>query len=110
MNSRRKNAADMSKEAAGNEKGNKEISDALAVLAKHGRVGFYDPTKVSRGTAVGHAIWLPLDVSGCFDMAKEVLEEWNMHLAVAALDALNNGSFKHKGRKLTITLPEHWSD
>jgi len=46
------------------------------------------------------------------DAAMTMLEDWNAHLAVAAVAAIEKGQGKvtRKGRKLTIILPEWWKE
>ena len=88
----------------------KEIADALAVLEKHGRKIFRKASQVSRGEAIGAAIYYQLGSQDCGMLAKEVLEQWNAHLAAAAIDAIEfqQGTVIREGRLLTITLPEWW--
>jgi len=92
-----------------NEQQIKEIQDALDVLERHGR-RVLRGKDVSRGRAIGCAIYYQLGAQDCTMLAKEALEQWNAHLAVAAIDAIEcgRGTVKRDGRLLTINLPEWW--
>jgi hypothetical protein len=87
---------------------NAEITHALDVLEKEGRKGFVPDAKVSRGMAIGYALFVGCDNSDIMHAAIEALEQHNNHLVVAALRAMCDGKYKHKGRTLTITLGEEW--
>ncbi len=93
-----------------NEIERKEIEAALAVLEKHGRKIFRKASQVSRGQAIGGAIYYQLGNEACCQLAMEVLEQWNAHTSVAAIAAIEmqQGTVKRDGRTLTITLPEWW--
>jgi hypothetical protein len=81
---------------------------AVETLALYGRKRFTSEADPTPGMCIGMA------VSACtgdvVDAAMEMLEDWNYHLAVAAIAAIqkNQGTFKRKGRILTIKLPKHW--
>lgn len=66
--------------------------------------------KVSRGTAIGFSFYSCSGPEVVVDAAIESLEQWNGHLSVACLNAIEKGHGKvvRKGNILTITLPEHW--
>jgi hypothetical protein len=85
----------------------RELSKALEA---EGRSGFCPTATVSRGEAIGKALFSALDVADCVALAIEVLEQWNSHLSVAAIGAIENGlgKVKRNGRQLHIQLPEHW--
>jgi hypothetical protein len=87
-----------------------KIRAALAVLEKYGRSMFHNGSCVSTGTAVGAAIYSVMGAQDCVMMAVEALEQWNAHLAVAAIAAIEQGkgTVHREGRHLTITLPEWW--
>jgi hypothetical protein len=95
---------------------------AVEVLVQYGRQGHQEPDSVSRGKAIGHAIYGCNDTVTCIEIALEMLEQWNCHLMVAAMLALwrgrrnaghrgnpANGSVTHEGRDLRIRLPKWWA-
>lgn len=71
----------------------------------------------SRGRALGYAAYASLDAPECVEAAIEMLEQWNGHLSVAAIGAIEKGRtdprygkvLERKGNILTIQLPDHWS-
>ena len=67
---------------------------------------------VDRGTAIGKAIAAVSGPEVVVPAAIEMLEDWNGHLSVAAIAAIEQGQGKvvRKGRKLTITLPKGWEN
>ena len=78
-------------------------------------------TTVSEGEALGHACFsmeMSCDPSATTeksckvvtDAAMEMLTQWNGHLSVACINAIENGKGKvtRDGRFLSIILPEHW--
>ena len=81
---------------------------AVEVLAEYGRTRFCESVTPSYGQCVGIAVASCTDA--VVDAAVTMLEDWNYHLAVAAIAAIQRGqgTVKRKGRQLTIELPEHW--
>lgn len=93
---------------------------ALEVLVAYGRAAH--TSKVSRGVAIGNAVFsldMPTHppeegISACtevvVDAAMEMLEQWNGHLSVACIAAIekDHGKVERKGNVVTITLPEYW--
>jgi hypothetical protein len=81
----------------------------MAVLAQYGRSAFQS-SEARRGQCIGYSIYAACDAAEVIDAACEMLEEWNCHLSVAAVRAIERGDGKvvRKGRKLTILLPKHW--
>lgn len=84
-----------------------EAQAAVQVLIAYGRQSFKPNIQIPSGTFVGKAISavMPRDI---VDVASEMLEDQNHHLAVACLDAVCHGKHPttHVGRTLTIALPE----
>ena len=77
--------------------------------------------RVSEGEALGYACFaleMASDPAATIEKsckvvteaAMEMLTQWNGHLSVAAIDAIENGKGKvtRDGRFLSIILPEHW--
>ena len=99
-----------------------QLAAAIDTLERYGRTGFSDPRRVSRGTAIGYALYAACDVDSIFDAAVEALQQWNAHLLVAGLLALQrgkwgdlrgeppNGSVTRDGRHVRIKLPRWWAD
>jgi hypothetical protein len=92
----------------------KQTEAAIALLERDGRASYCETAQaqMSRGDCVGMAVAHRMDVKDCIDASMTMLEDWNCHLSCAAIEALckgKQGSYKRKGRKLTITLPEHWA-
>jgi len=56
-----------------------EIDNAIICLIKHGRESFKKPLSVSRGQALGAAIYPYFDARGILEMASEMLEQNNYH-------------------------------
>ncbi len=81
----------------------------MAALVEYGRSAFHS-SEASRGQCIGYSIYAACDAAEVIDAALEMLEQWNAHLSVAALRAIERGDGKvvRKGRKLTIILPKHW--
>ena len=85
-----------------------DARQAVEVLALYGRNRFCESANPSRGQCIG------IGVSACtdavVDAATEMLEDWNYHLCVAAIAAIQRGqgTVRRDGRHLTIELPEHW--
>ena len=81
---------------------------AIEVLASYGRTRYVPEAKPTIGQCIGIAIAACTDA--VVDAAMEMLEDWNYHLAVAAIAAIQHGQGKveRQGRHLTIELPEHW--
>jgi alpha-beta hydrolase superfamily lysophospholipase len=93
---------------------------ALEVLVAYGKAAH--KSEVSRGTALGYAVYAldgrahPIEegtkpcVDVVVDTSMEMLEQWNGHLTVACIAAIEKGKGKvvRKGRTVTFTLPEHW--
>jgi len=86
------------------------LDDAISTLATAGRNCKCPTAHVSRGTAIGHSLYGRMDYNTCIACAIEMLEQWNGHLSVAAIDAIEHGRgmVHREGRLLTIELPEHW--
>jgi hypothetical protein len=99
----------LGKRKRSNEKG-KEMSpiEAVNVLAEQGQKSFTFPE--SKGRCAGLALARQLGPDATVDACLEGLQDWNAHLAYAAVDAIEkgNGEVKREGRTLTITLPEYW--
>lgn len=99
-----------------------QLAAALDTLEEYGRRGFTDPQSVSRGTAIGYALYAACDVHMIFEAAIQALEGWNAHLLVAVLLAVQrgkwghhrgnppNGSVTRDGRHVRIKLPRWWAD
>jgi hypothetical protein len=99
-----------------------DLLNALDVLERHGRTGFTDHDGVSRGQAIGYALFAACDVHVIFEAAVEALQQWNAHLLVAVLLALRrgqwgdhrgnspHGSVTRRGRHVHVKLPGWWSD
>lgn len=90
-----------------------EARAAFETLVAFGRDAFSQAsTPPSEGTCIGYSVYA--FTAGVVDAAMEMLEQWNYHLCVAAIAAIqerdNSGSCKREGRKLTIELPEWWAD
>ena len=85
---------------------------ARDALEARGRLGFKPGVEVSRGRAIGFALYAACQPQECVDIALEMLEQWNGHLTVAAIAAIEKGQGKvsRNGRDLRIELPEHWAD
>ena len=88
-----------------------EIKAALAVLDKWAAPR-YEETGLTagRGRKLGAVIYGHLDFSQGVELAHEVLEQNNAHLAAACISAIHEGEGKvrRRGKTLTITLPEWW--
>ena len=99
-----------------------ELDAAIEVLERYGTAGFSDPESVSRGKAIGYALFAGLDLHTIFEAAVEALEGWNAHLLVAVLVAAHrgrwgdhrgnppDGSITRRGRHVRIELPQWWAD
>lgn len=89
-----------------------EVRQAIDILEAHGRRCYSDEyrDKQSRGSCIGLALAHLSDPQTVVDAAIEALEDWNCHLSVAAIAAIEKGqgTVNRKGRKLTIILPEWW--
>lgn len=89
-----------------------QVRKAVEVLIAYGRTRYTPEARdrKSRGACIGMAVAAVNDAPSIVDMAIEALEDWNGHLSVAALAAIEHGQGKmeRKGRLLTIELPEHW--
>ena len=85
-----------------------DARQAVEVLAQYGRTRFCESANPSRGQCIGIAVSACTD--SVVDAAVEMLEDWNYHLAVAAIAAIQKGqgTVRREGRHLTIELPEHW--
>jgi len=88
------------------------VRKAVEILIAYGRTR-YSPearSRMSRGQCIGLAVASVNDAPAIVDMAIAALEDWNGHLSVACLSAIEQGQgvVERKGRMLTITLPEHW--
>jgi hypothetical protein len=85
---------------------------AIATLVKFGRQGFVPEARVGMGKCLGKAIAALNDDRVVVDAAIESLEQWNGHLSVAAIGAIEKGLGKveRDGRTLTIILPESWEN
>jgi hypothetical protein len=83
---------------------------AVQTLQAYGRTRFCKTSNPSSGQCIGLAVSACTD--SVVDAAMEMLEDWNYHLAVAAIAAIQQGQgrVERKGRRLTIVLPEHWAD
>lgn len=66
--------------------------------------------KMTRGAKIGMALAAVTD--DVVNVAVEMLQDWNFHLSVAAILAIEigQGTVQREGRHLTITLPEHWQN
>jgi len=78
----------------------------------YGRTCYDHKAEVSRGQCIGIAFARLSEPQEVVDAAMTMLEDWNAHLAVAAVAAIEKGQGKvtRKGRKLTIILPEWWKE
>jgi hypothetical protein len=86
-----------------------ELDKALDVLQKVGRTHFCKTAKVTRAQCIAAA--LPFDENDVVTVAMQLLEGWNGHLSVAAIQAIEKeGNYARFGRTLRITLPKHWND
>jgi hypothetical protein len=91
--------------------GVKQAKAALEILKAYGRQAYCPTAEVTPGECICIAIARLNDTPAVVDAAIEMLEDWNGHLSVAAISAIEKGHGKveRKGRKLTITLPEWWA-
>ena len=82
---------------------------AVNLLIRYGRMGW--DVRVPDGQAFGSAVAPIIGNDEVARAAMAMLEDWNGHLSVAAIDAIEhgNGKVKRVGRELKITLPAHWS-
>jgi hypothetical protein len=87
-----------------------KVEEAIATLEQYGRAAFAK-SETRRGTAIGYALYGLMSAAEVVDVAIEALEEWNGHLSVAALRAIErgDGEISRQGRDLRIRLPKHWS-
>jgi hypothetical protein len=85
-----------------------DARQAVEVLAQYGRTRFCKTASTTRGTCIGKAVSAVTD--DVVDAAISMLEDWNYHIAVAAISAIQQGqgTVLREGRHLTIELPEHW--
>lgn len=85
---------------------------AVEVLRSFGRNRLNEDAQHSYGACVGLGIASVTD--SVLDASMAMLEDWNYHVAVAAIAALQGmpgqGTATRKGCTLTILLPEHWAD
>jgi hypothetical protein len=90
----------------------KQIRKAMEILERDGRSSRQDPNDISRARAIGNALYGQLEPKECAEAAMESLEQWNGHLSVAAIDAIEfgRGTVTRNGRDLHIILPEHWGE
>ena len=81
---------------------------AVEVLARYGQTRFCKSATPSHGQCIGIAVSAVTDA--VVDATIEMLQDWNYHLAVAAIAAIQHGQSKveRRGRHLSIELPEHW--
>ena len=81
---------------------------AMQVLAAYGRTRFCKTANPTSGQCIGLAVASCTDA--VVDAAMAMLEDWNYHLAVAAVAAIEKGqgTAKRNGRTLSIMLPRHW--
>ena len=88
----------------------KQVDKAMEVIARYGRSAFNATAEVTHGQCIGYAVYARNEGFICCDAAIEMLEEWNFHLEVALLLAVQKGqgTVSRKGRTVTIILPEHW--
>jgi hypothetical protein len=89
-----------------------QMQTAMETLERAGRCSRTDPQSISRAAAIGNALFGQLAAKQCVEVAMESLEQWNGHLSVAVLDAIENGkgTVTRNGRELHILLPEHWGE
>jgi hypothetical protein len=94
-----------------------KAQEALDVLEERGRNGYCSTAEVSRGKAVGMALFSLMEAHEIRDAALTGLEQWNEHLLVAVMIATGAGSSGNAdttgtmvkdGRTVTITLPKWW--
>lgn len=87
-----------------------QMQKAMEILERAGRCSRTDPSSISRATAIGNALFGELEPKECAEVAMESLEQWNGHLSVAAINAIEfgKGTVTRTGRDLHIVLPEHW--
>lgn len=88
----------------------KEAKAALEVLKKYGKAGYCRTAQVTDGHCIGLAVARLTCGTEVVKAATTMLEDWNAHLATAAIAAIEQGqgTVERKGRQLTITLPEWW--
>ena len=96
-----------------------DVKAAIRTLEQYGRDAHQYP--ISKGHAIGYGVFaqamFDMPDASCeecamtmVDAAMEMLEQWNCHLGVAVLNAIyhEKGRVTRKGRRVYITLPEHW--
>lgn len=86
----------------------KKINQAKQILKTEGKKYFCPTAKPTGGECIGAALFHTTDPATILDIAITSLEQWNYHLAVAALIAIKENKFKKIGKTLTVTLPEYW--
>lgn len=81
---------------------------ALKVVERFGQQGF--TSEQSQGKCIGLALARLVGSPVVVDAAIAGLEDWNGHLSVAAVSAIErgHGTVTREGRTLTIILPEWW--
>lgn len=99
-----------------------ELTAALDTLERLGRHGFTDRDGISRGRAIGFALFAALEPHVIFEAAVEALQQWNAHVLVAVMLAVRcgrwghhrgdapNGSVTREGRNVRIKLPRWWAE
>jgi len=99
-----------------------ELRAAVDALERIGRHGFTDREGVSRGRAIGFALFAALEPHVIFEAAVESLQQWNAHVLVAVMLAVRcgrwghhrgdatNGSVTREGRHVRIKLPRWWAE
>ena len=87
-----------------------DARQAVELLAQYGRSRFCESASHSHGQCIGIAVSACTD--SVVDAAVEMLEDWNYHLCVAAIGAIQQGqgTVQREGRHLSIELPEHWAN
>ena len=87
----------------------KQVADAVDILEARGRAMMNDPDSISRGEAIGNGLYTQLGPEEVVAAAMSSFEQWNGHLSVAAIQAIEKDkTFARTGRDLHITLPEYW--
>lgn len=96
-----------------------DATAAIRTLEQYGRDAYSQP--ISKGTAIGYGVFAramhDMPDASCEDCAMtmvdaaiEMLTQWNCHLGAEILNVIyhEKGRVTRKGRRVYITLPEHW--
>jgi len=85
-----------------------EAYKAFHVLEQFGRQQFCESTRndQTEGQCIG--IGISAFTGDVVAVAKTVLQDWNYHMEMAVITAIQSGDCTREGRIVTLTLPEHW--